>query len=341
MRGQRAGVAADTDATCPFGDGVARPLAMFTFCSRLRDMSAMASGRGTATNAPGRFEPYAREPVDDGWWPADLAPLRTEVSEERPRSVITAVDSPDLPFRRSVNPYRGCEHGCAYCYARPTHAHLGLSPGLDFETRLVARPLAPQVLARELGRPSYVPEVIALGTNTDPYQPIERDRRITRGLLAVLAEHGHPVMVTTKGALVERDLDVLAPMAARGLAQVGISVTTLDPALSRVPRAPRAGARAAPPRSPAAERGGRAGTRPRGARHPGADRPRSGGDPGRGGRGGRGGGEPHAPAPARRGGGALRRLAGAARPGARGPRHGPDARDARGGASTTRRSGRA
>jgi len=198
-------------------------------------------GRAAATNAPGRFERMDRQVVDDGWGVLpELPPLRTEVAEERPRRVISANTSPDVGFDRSINPYRGCEHGCIYCFARPTHAFLGLSPGLDFETRLIARPDAPAVLARELAAPGYVPQVIAIGTNTDPYQPIENDRRIMRGLLQVLAAHRHPVSITTKGTLIERDIDILGPMAALGLVQVGISVTTLDAAVARAmePRVP-------------------------------------------------------------------------------------------------------
>ncbi|WP_246849183.1 PA0069 family radical SAM protein [Rubellimicrobium arenae] len=198
-------------------------------------------GRAAASNASGRFEPHERVKFDDGWpVEEELPPFRTQVTEERPRKVISANTSPDIPFERSLNPYRGCEHGCIYCFARPTHAYLGLSPGLDFETNLIAKPLAPAVLARELRGRGYVPKVLALGTSTDPYQPIERDRRITRGLIEVLAEHGHPVTITTKGTLIERDIDLLAPMAARGLATVGMSVTTLDPAVARAmePRCP-------------------------------------------------------------------------------------------------------
>ncbi|TNC68056.1 PA0069 family radical SAM protein [Rubellimicrobium roseum] len=198
-------------------------------------------GRAATGNASGRYEPYVRSAFDDGWASDEtLPPLRTEVTEERPRKVITSNESPDVPFDRSLNPYRGCEHGCIYCYARPMHAWLGLSPGLDFETRLIAKPQAPEILARELGARGYVARVIALGTATDPYQPIERDRRITRRLLEVLAAHRHPFTITTRGTLVERDLDLLAPLAAQGLVQVGLSVTTLDPGVARVmePRAP-------------------------------------------------------------------------------------------------------
>ena len=198
-------------------------------------------GRAAASNASGRFEPLAREAVLDGWEvPEDLPPLRTEVSDDRPRRVITRNSSPDISFDRSINPYRGCEHGCIYCFARPTHAFLGLSPGLDFETKLIARPDAPEVLTRELARPSYRPAPIAIGTNTDPYQPFERDRGIMRAILEVLRDHAHPVTIATKGSLIERDIDILAPMAADGLAQVGVSVTTLDRDLARrmEPRVP-------------------------------------------------------------------------------------------------------
>ena len=197
--------------------------------------------RGAASNGSGRFEPYTREVVSDDW---DIAEeerlLRTSVAEERPCSILNRVASPDLPFDRSINPYRGCEHGCIYCFARPTHAWLGLSPGLDFETRLVARPTAPEVLAHEIGRKSYRPATVAIGTNTDPYQPIEKRYRIMRRILQVLADWNHPVAIVTKGALIERDIDILSGMAARGLAHVGISVTTLDATLSRKlePRAP-------------------------------------------------------------------------------------------------------
>ncbi len=198
-------------------------------------------GRGAGLNMAGRHERLRREGADDGWdLPEDLPPLRTEVAEERPRSALARNASPDIGFDRSLNPYRGCEHGCVYCYARPGHSELGLSPGLDFETRLVARPLLPEVLARELGRRGYRPAPVMLGAVTDPYQPAERDRGITRRLLEVLRDHRHPVIVTTRGALVERDLDILAEMAGQGLAAVGISLTTLDAGLARAmePRAP-------------------------------------------------------------------------------------------------------
>ncbi|AOZ69071.1 radical SAM protein [Rhodobacter xanthinilyticus] len=197
--------------------------------------------RGAARNPVGRFEPYARLVEDDGWEIAEEeALLRTEVTIERPRSVITRNSSPDIPFDRSINPYRGCEHGCIYCFARPSHGYLGLSAGLDFETRLVARPEAPEVLARELGRAGYAPAPLAIGTNTDPYQPIEAKYAVMRGILEVLSAFNHPVTITTRGALILRDLDILADLAARKLVHVGISVPTLDEALSRKmdPRAP-------------------------------------------------------------------------------------------------------
>ncbi|MFA5581831.1 MAG: PA0069 family radical SAM protein [Paracoccaceae bacterium] len=198
-------------------------------------------GRGALSNEVGRYEPHSREVFDDGWdIPEEARVLRTEVSEEQPRKVISCNDSPDLPFDRSINPYRGCEHGCIYCFARPSHAWLGLSPGLDFETRLIARPGAPDVLARELRAKSYRVAPMAIGTNTDPYQPLEGRYAIMRGVLEVLDAFHHPVAIVTKGMLIERDLDILAPMAARGLAAVGITLTTLDPKLSRAlePRVP-------------------------------------------------------------------------------------------------------
>ncbi|PZQ16130.1 MAG: radical SAM protein [Ancylobacter novellus] len=198
-------------------------------------------GRGVTTNASGRFEPYTRIEVDDGWDGAgELPPFKTEVTLETARTAITRNQSPDIAFDRSINPYRGCEHGCVYCFARPTHAFLGLSPGLDFESKLVAKPNVAELLRRELAASSYRPRTIALGTNTDPYQPIERTHRLTRKILEVLEETRHPVGIVTKSALVLRDLDILARMAADGLAKVAISLTTLDPVLARdmEPRAP-------------------------------------------------------------------------------------------------------
>jgi DNA repair photolyase len=198
-------------------------------------------GRGADSNRSGRFEATTRVAFDDGWGPEDeVQVVRTEVRLERPRSAITYNRSPDLPFDRSINPYRGCEHGCIYCYARPSHAWLNLSPGLDFETRLIARPGIAQVLEAELWKPSYTVQPIAIGTNTDPYQPVERDPGLMRDILQVLAAFRHPVWITTRGTTVERDIDLIAPLAADGLAAVSISITTLDDALARKmePRAP-------------------------------------------------------------------------------------------------------
>jgi DNA repair photolyase len=198
-------------------------------------------GRGAASNAVGRFEKMEREACDDGWGNLgeELPPLRTEVAIDASRTAINYINSPDLPFDRSINPYRGCEHGCIYCYARPSHAYLGLSPALDFESRLLAKPDAPMLLRKELAKPGYRCAPVALGMNTDAYQPIEREYRITRGILEVLAEFNHPVSLVTKSALVERDIDLLAPMAAKGLALVFVTITTLDRKLARTlePRA--------------------------------------------------------------------------------------------------------
>ncbi len=201
---------------------------------------ARRRGRGAATNRSGRFERESREAFDDGWEDEDPPPpLRTEVMIDQSRKIITRNTSPDLPFDRSINPYKGCEHGCVYCFARPTHAYLGLSPGLDFETKIFAKPDAARLLERELRNPRYVPAPIAMGTNTDPYQPIERERRIMRSVLEVLRAHNHPVTIVTKGALVARDADILGPMGRAGLAWVALSLTTLDHRLSRImePRA--------------------------------------------------------------------------------------------------------
>ncbi|MFC7704699.1 PA0069 family radical SAM protein [Plastorhodobacter daqingensis] len=197
-------------------------------------------GRAARGNPVNRFERFDRSLVDDGWEAEPLPPLRTEVSDENPRQIITRNTSPDIGFAQSINPYRGCEHGCIYCFARPSHAYLGLSPGLDFESRLIARPEAPRRLAQELSARGYLPRVIAIGTNTDPYQPIEKEREIMRGVLRVLSDFNHPVAIVTKGSLIERDRDILSDMAARGLVRVGISVTTFDPATARAmePRVP-------------------------------------------------------------------------------------------------------
>jgi DNA repair photolyase len=197
-------------------------------------------GRGALSNGSGRYEALARVAFDDGWQGLeDLPPFKTTVTVDSTRKIIAHNDSPDLSFDRSINPYRGCEHGCVYCYARPTHAYLGLSPGLDFESKLFMKPNAPELLERELSLPDYSPKIIALGSNTDPYQPIERRYQIVRRLLEVLDRAGHPVGIVTKSALVLRDLDILTRMAKRDLVKVAISVTTLDPKLARVmePRA--------------------------------------------------------------------------------------------------------
>lgn len=191
-------------------------------------------GRGALSNAAGRFEPEARVAFDDGWeLEEELAPFRTTVRADAARTIITRNDSPDISFDRSINPYRGCEHGCIYCYARPSHCYLGHSAGLDFETQLYAKPNAAALLEKELGAPGYVPATMALGTNTDPYQPIEREHQITRSVLEVLERTGHPVGIVTKSALVVRDIDILQRMAERGLAKVALSITTLDRHLAR------------------------------------------------------------------------------------------------------------
>jgi DNA repair photolyase len=197
--------------------------------------------RGADTNRAGRFEATASEAFDDGWdLPEEERLVATDVRLERPRSAISWNRSPDLPFDRSINPYRGCEHGCIYCYARPTHAYLNLSPGLDFETQLIARPGIAAVLEAELRRPTYRAAPLAIGTNTDPYQPVERDHAIMPEVLAVLSAFRHPVWITTRGTTIERDIDLIAPMAAERLASVSVSVTTLDEGLARKmePRAP-------------------------------------------------------------------------------------------------------
>ena len=191
-------------------------------------------GRGARTNTTGRFESETRAAIDDGWGSLEeLEPFRTEVQVEAARSIITTNQSPDISFDQSINPYRGCEHGCSYCYARPSHAYMGLSPGLDFETRLFAKTNAAELLERELASPSYQVKTIALGTNTDPYQPIERTHRITRSVLEVMARTRHPVAIVTKSALITRDIDILAAMARDRLAKVAISITTLDRTIAR------------------------------------------------------------------------------------------------------------
>ena len=194
-------------------------------------------GRGAIANVQGRYEVDVREGFDDGWSgtgdDGELPPLRTTVTVERARSIISHNDSPDIPFRLSLNPYRGCEHGCIYCFARPSHSYLGLSPGLDFESKLFAKVNAAELLERELAKKSYVPDTIAVGVNTDAYQPIERELRITRSVLEVLHQARNPFGLITKSSLVERDLDLLAPLAEQGLARASITITTLDHDLSR------------------------------------------------------------------------------------------------------------
>ncbi|WP_121319019.1 PA0069 family radical SAM protein [Paraburkholderia sp. RAU2J] len=206
---------------------------------------APRKGRGAVTNLQGRYEVDQREAVDDGWQPAEGEEgdepkvLRTQVFEEHAKSILTRNASPDIPFGVSLNPYRGCEHGCIYCFARPTHSYLGLSPGLDFESRIYAKINAPELLERELSKKSYVPEPIALGVNTDAWQPAERDLRLTRRVIEVLSERHHPFAAITKSSLIERDIDLLAPMAARGQFMAAITITTLDADIARTlePRA--------------------------------------------------------------------------------------------------------
>jgi DNA repair photolyase len=192
-------------------------------------------GRGAVSNAVARFEPLDRFAVDDGWGSADepAPPLSTSFTVDSTRTIIARNDSPDIGFDRSINPYRGCEHGCIYCFARPTHAYLGLSPGLDFESRIFVKPDAAKLLAAELAKPGYVCRTIAMGTNTDPYQPAEREYGITRAILEVLHAHQHPVSIVTKSALIQRDIDILAAMARKQLASAMVSVTTLDRSLAR------------------------------------------------------------------------------------------------------------
>ncbi len=200
----------------------------------------MRRGRGAVSNPAGRYEKAGREAFDDGWdREEELPPLPTEIIVEKPRTIITRNDSPDIGYDRSINPYRGCEHGCAYCFARPSHAYQGLSSGLDFETKIFAKPAAPELLEKELRAPGYQASTVAIGSNTDPYQPVERRLRIMRGLLEVLERANHPVGIVTKSALVTRDVDILARMADKQLAKVAISITTLDPKLARTmePRA--------------------------------------------------------------------------------------------------------
>ncbi|MDR7143178.1 PA0069 family radical SAM protein [Rhizobium sp. BE258] len=208
--------------------------------SGLRVDAERRRGRGAGLNPGGRFEPQSRESFDDGWQTLEeLPPFKTEVQIEKPRTAITRNESPDIPFDRSINPYRGCEHGCIYCFARPSHAYMGLSAGLDFEAKLFAKPDAAKLLERELAKPGYKPRVIAIGTNTDPYQPIEKEWRIMRQILEVLDKANHPVSIVTKSAMIMRDIDILKSMAERGLVRASLSVTTLDRKLARTmePRA--------------------------------------------------------------------------------------------------------
>lgn len=193
-------------------------------------------GRGATIDPGNRFHQTSREPFDDGWTAASdetPPPLRTVVTIQQARTIITRNESPDIPFTLSINPYQGCEHGCVYCYARPSHAHLDLSPGIDFESRLFAKPNAAELLRRELAQRGYVCDPIAIGVNTDAYQPIEREWKVTRSILEVLCECEHPFTLITKSALIERDLDLIAPMAAKGMARAYVSITSLDRALSR------------------------------------------------------------------------------------------------------------
>ena len=206
----------------------------------IKPVPSRERGRGAKITPSGRFESLHEELVDDGWETlAELPRLKTEIFTETPKTIITRNQSPDISFDRSINPYRGCEHGCVYCYARPAHAYMGLSPGLDFETKLFIKPAAAALLREELTAPSYVPKTLALGTNTDPYQPIERTYRITRSVIEVLAEFKHPFGIVTKSYSVTRDIDLLKPLAALGLVKVAISITTLDRRLARAmePRA--------------------------------------------------------------------------------------------------------
>ena len=223
-----------------FGAGRAEMANAIVEQSGMRVRPERNRGRSAGINPSGRFEPVSRHVFDDGWNSLEeLPPFKTVVQVERPRTIITRNESPDISFDRSINPYRGCEHGCVYCFARPTHAYMGLSAGLDFEAKLFAKPDAARLLDRELSKADYQPRTIAIGTNTDPYQPIEKTHRVMREILEVLEARNHPVGIVTKSALVTRDVDILSRMAARGLAKVAFSVTTLDRTLARTmePRA--------------------------------------------------------------------------------------------------------
>ena len=223
-----------------FGQGRAQHANALIEDAGLRVDHQRRRGRGAGINPTGRFEAETRHVYDDGWETIeDLPPFKTEVQVEKPRTIITRNDSPDISFDRSINPYRGCEHGCIYCFARPTHTYMGLSAGLDFESKLFAKPDAAKMLDKELSKPGYTAKTIAIGTNTDPYQPVEKKWRIMRDILQVLEAHQHPVGIVTKSALVVRDQDILARMAEKGLAKVALSVTSLDGKLARTmePRA--------------------------------------------------------------------------------------------------------
>ena len=220
-----------TDSNTPDGDSIVAPL---VFHAPLR------KGRGAVANVRGRFEVDQRVAFDDEWGglareaeEADDIKLKTIVTAETAKTILSTNDSPDIPFRLSLNPYRGCEHGCIYCFAQPTHSYLGLSPGLDFESRLFAKVNAAELLRRELAKPSYTPDVIAVGVNTDAYQPIEREWKITRAVLEVLYESRNPFGLITKSALIERDLDLLAPLAKEGLVRAAVTITTLDSDMAR------------------------------------------------------------------------------------------------------------
>ncbi len=211
-----------------------------------REPGNLNRGRAATLNPSSRFDQHSRHVFDDGWQTLDeLPPFKTSVQVEKPKTVIAKNDSPDIHFDRSINPYRGCEHGCIYCFARPSHSYMGLSSGLDFETTLFAKPDAARLLRQELSKKNYKPRMLAIGTNTDPYQPIEKQWRITREILEVLEETNHPVGIVTKSALVTRDIDILSRMASKGLAKVAISITSLDRRLARAmePRAATPGLR--------------------------------------------------------------------------------------------------
>lgn len=225
---------AKADNLASLGGGRARLADALVQESGVRIEINRRRGRGAGINPTGRFEPTTRHVFDDGWESLeDLPPFKTEVQVEKPRTIITRNSSPDISFDRSVNPYRGCEHGCVYCFARPTHSYMGMSPGLDFEAKLFAKPDAPRLLERELNKRGYEPRTIAIGTNTDPYQPIEKKWRVMREVLEVLEAFNHPVAIVTKSSLVTRDIDILGRMAEKGLAKVALSVTTLDRKLAR------------------------------------------------------------------------------------------------------------